>query len=233
MNVLSAFNVLAWVMIAIETVILCLLIRRLGGARVLSGAAHRSPAGLSLTRISSLDMNAWTIDGARFRLPGTASGLVIFVRARCLASYRAATLIADQAGLDAPGFPVIVAVADNARDAQRFAAAVARCVELVRVRPARLPKELRASIPCAVTLGPGRRVRHADSIGTPAQFAKFTEACGDAQVRSWLTRALGSSAQFGPNLGSVVVAELIEEGEGIAPGAPGGSQVADPVPGIA
>lgn len=195
MSYLSIFNVLEWLVIAVEAVVLALLLRRLGGPRILSDALHRGPASLSRTRISSLNIGAWTIDGAKFRLPVSASGLVIFVQSRCLASYRATSLIADQAQIDESGFPVIVVMVDNASDAERFAATVARCIELVRVPPSRLPRELRSSLPCAVTIGPGRQVRHGGNIGTPTQFAKFMDACGDAQVRGWLKRALASSAQ--------------------------------------
>jgi hypothetical protein len=111
--------------------------------------------------------------------------MIIFVRPRCIASRRLMTLIDGRLDAMKSEVPMTVAVVGEHGEAQRLANSALGRSQLVHVRPGRLPRELRGFIPCAVTLAPGRRVRHAGAMGDDAAVARFIEACGDKRVRQW------------------------------------------------
>lgn len=122
-------------------------------------------------------------DGQTGQLPD--SGLVIFVQPRCVASRRLMALINGRLDVATSEVPVVLAVAGEPAEAQRMSVAADGRAQLVHIRPSQLPRELRESIPCAVMLAPGQRVRHAGSMSDTAAVTRFIEACGDKGVRRW------------------------------------------------
>jgi hypothetical protein len=131
-------------------------------------------------------------DGQTGQLPD--SGLVIFVQPRCVASRRLMSLIGGQLDVARSGVPVILAVAGGLGEAQRLAVAAPVRTQLVHVLPSRLPREIRESIPCAVMMAPGQRIRHAGSMSDSAAVTRFIEACGDPRVRRWFNRLPAGTA---------------------------------------
>jgi hypothetical protein len=116
------------------------------------------------------------------QLPGSA--LMIFVRPRCVASRRLMTLIDDKLDLAKSAVPVVLAVVGDPAEARRLAATSGQRA-LAHVQADRLPAEIIDSIPCAVMLASGRRVRHAGGMSNAAAVARFAEACGDKRTRQW------------------------------------------------
>ncbi len=112
------------------------------------------------------------------------SALMIFVRPRCVASRRLMTLIDDKLDVARSAVPVILAVVGDPAEARRLAA-TSGPHELVRVQAGWLPAEVLDSIPCAVMLASGQRVRHAGGMSNRAAVARFAEACGDKRTRQW------------------------------------------------
>lgn len=142
-------------------------------------------SSLNGTVLPGLDVSALDA-GQTGQLPD--SGLVVFVQPRCVASRRLMALLDGQLDVAKSGVPVILVVAAEQDEAQRLAAAAPGQTQLVHIRPSRLPRELSESIPCAVMLAPGRRVRHAGSMSDSAAVTRFIEACGDKRVRQWFNR---------------------------------------------
>ncbi|HEY2579057.1 MAG TPA: hypothetical protein VGI74_22340 [Streptosporangiaceae bacterium] len=163
-----------------------LAVRRAGSARrVPSGgspAMQPDISSLNGTALPRLHVSALT-GGRTGRLPD--SGLVIFVQPRCVASRRLTAMIDGQLDVAKSEVPVILAVVAEQDEARRLAVAAPGQAQRVHVLPSRLPSELRTSIPCAVMLAPGRRVRHAGSMSDDSAMTRFIEACGDKRVRQW------------------------------------------------
>lgn len=112
------------------------------------------------------------------------SALIIFVRPRCVASRRLMTLLDDKLDVANSAVPVILAIVGDPAEARRLAATSGQR-ELMHVQADRLPAEILNSIPCAVMLASGRRVRHAGALSNGAAVASFAEACGDKRTRQW------------------------------------------------
>jgi hypothetical protein len=123
----------------------------------------------------------------------------VFVRSRCSASYRIATAVARHREMDPPRFGLTLVLVDDPANQQRFLAGMPTGMDVMSVRPGRLPRRLVADMPCAVSVGPGRRVRHAAGISGPTEFVRFTEACGDYQIRQWCRAAFAEWAQAAKN----------------------------------
>jgi hypothetical protein len=163
--------------------------------RVLCGSSPTQRGSSLAMRPDISSLNGTVLPGLRVSVLGDGrtgqlpdSGLVIFVQPRCVASRRLMALIDDQLDVAKSGVPVILAVAGELGEAQRLAAAAPGRTQLVHVLPSRLPRELRESIPCAVMMAPGRRIRHAGSMSDSAAVTRFIEACGDTRVRRWFNR---------------------------------------------
>ena len=147
-----------------------------------SSAVQPDISSLNGTVLPGLHVSALDA-GQTGQLPD--SGLVVFVQPRCVASRRLMALIDGQLDGAKSKVPVILAVAGEHDEAQRLAVAAPGQTQLVHILPGRLPRELRESIPCAVMLAPGQRVRHAGGMSDSAAVTRFIEACGDARVRQW------------------------------------------------
>lgn len=144
--------------------------------------AHPDISLLIGTTLSRLRVSALA-DGRTAQLPD--SGVIIFVQPRCVASRRLMGLIDDRLDAMKSEIGVTVAVAGEHDEARRLAVSAPGRYQLVHIPHSRLPSELRESVPCAVMLAPGRRVRHAGGMSDDAAVARFIEACGDSRVRQW------------------------------------------------
>jgi hypothetical protein len=111
------------------------------------------------------------------------------VQSRCFASYRIAAAVAQHWEKDPPEFDLTLLLVDEPVNRERFLVGMPAGLEVMNVRPARLPRRLVASVPCAVSVGPERRIKHAGAISGPLEFVRFTEACGDYQIRHWCRAA--------------------------------------------
>jgi hypothetical protein len=159
---------------------------RASNARQPSGSSVEQPdiSSLSGTILSRLQPSALTAGQSEHLPDSPDSALMIFVRPRCVASRRLMTLIDDELDPTKSEVPVILAVVGEHDEARRLAAASRQC-GLVHILASQLPREIRDSIPCAVMLAPGRRVRHAGGMSDTATVARFIEACGDRRIRQW------------------------------------------------
>jgi hypothetical protein len=163
----------------------------LGGLVAWRASRRPGPADSSVEQPDISSLNGTTLPrlqvssltaGQSGQLPDSA--LVIFVRPRCVASRRLMTLIDAKLQAAKSEVPVILAVAAEPDEARRLAAA-SESAGLLHLPPGRLPEEIRGSIPCAVMLAPGRRVRHAGGMSNAAAVGSFIEACGDKRIRQW------------------------------------------------
>jgi hypothetical protein len=147
------------------------------------------PRSLADSRLSRLNFTANDIDGDSVRLPASCPGLLVFVQSRCFASYRIAAAVAQHWEIDPPEFGLSLVLVDEPANRERFILGMPAGMEVMNVRPARLPRRLVASVPCAVSVDSRRRVMHAGGISGPLEFVRFTEACGDYQIRHWCRAA--------------------------------------------
>jgi hypothetical protein len=156
---------------------------------MVAGERVSRPRYLNERRLLRLSFRANNRNGDQVRLPGSGPGLLVFVQSRCFASYRIATAVARRWEIDPPDFGLALVLVDEPANRERFLAGMPPGMEVMNVRPARLPRRLVASLPCAVSVDRGRRVKHAGGISGPLEFVRFTEACGDSQIRHWCRAA--------------------------------------------
>jgi hypothetical protein len=160
-----------------------------GGVAMALSKISPGPRSLNEWRLSRLSFRATGSNGGSVRLPASEPGLLVFVQSRCLASYRVAAAVARHWEIDPPEFDLTLVLVDEPANRDRFLDGMPAGMQVMGVRPARLPHRLVASVPCAVSVGRGRRVRHAGGISGPLAFVRFTEACGDYQIRHWCRAA--------------------------------------------
>lgn len=169
------------------------MIRRVHGIDDELAGAHRTAVPLLNTSLPPRTLARVILNGR----PHDAvhdKALVVFVRTRCVASYRALTFVSGQATVAEAQFPVLVVVADSDQDAQRMVSGIAASFLRISIRRGQLPRALRKSLPFAAVLGRERKVVHVGRIGEISVTAKFVEACGDAEIRQWLN-ALPADAE--------------------------------------
>jgi hypothetical protein len=164
------------------------MIRRLLFPNGIATACRRilpRPRSLNERCLRRLSFKATGSNGGSVRLPAPDPGLLVFVQSRCFASYRIAAAVARHWEIDPPEFTLTLVLVDEPANRARFLAGMPPGMQVIGVRPARLPRRLVAGVPCAVSVGRGRQVKHAGGISGPLEFVRFTEACGDYQIRHW------------------------------------------------
>jgi hypothetical protein len=157
----------------------------LNGLAMASARISPSPRSLNEQRLKKLSFIATGSNGDSMRLPAPGPGLLVFVRSQCFASYRLAAAVAQHWEMDPPQFDLSLVLVDEGANRDRFLVGAPRGMEVMSVRPARLPRRLVRSLPCAVSVDRRRQVKHAGAIPGPIEFVRFTEACGDYQIRHW------------------------------------------------
>jgi hypothetical protein len=187
-------GLLGVVEIIVAVTVIRIFVLRLGARQFFLGVLYGSLLR-SESRSPRLSFGARAQGGTDVRLPAGDTKLLIFVRPRCLASHRVARMVADQCASQPPGFSLVLVVVDDPVHAKRFAASLPACVEIVHARPSRIPKQVRSSLPCAVSLGEGGQVRHLGKVGGPSEIVRFAEASGDYDVRRWCKDAFTSWAR--------------------------------------
>lgn len=159
--------------------------RALNGLVMAGNRISPRPRSLNEQRLKKLSFMATGSNGDPVRLPASGPALLVFVRSQCFSSYRIAAAVAQHWEMNPPQFGLSLVLVDEGANRDRFLADAPRGMEVMSVRPARLPRRLVRSLPCAVSVDGGRQVKHAGAISGPVEFVRFTEACGDYQIRHW------------------------------------------------
>jgi hypothetical protein len=164
-------------------------LRALNGLATAGNRISPRPRSLNEQRLKKLSFMATGGNGDSMRLPASSPALLVFVRSQCFASYRLAAAVAQHWEMNPPQFDLSLVLVDEGANRDRFLVGAPRGMEVMSVRPARLPRRLVRSLPCAVSVDGRRQVKHAGAISGPIEFVRFTEACGDYQIRHWCKAA--------------------------------------------